>query len=705
MSENDKLENIKFNNNYKVNELSSPSIKKIRSIYESKIYDQNNYSKSKKNSDSEINSGSIYSKREATPKKINKYGVSQKESEEIIEDNKIPLIELVENENSYSGIYNGNVSVENTDNTINNEEENYESNNSEKPLKRKFDDNQEYEYENKYDNEEYEYNINEKKNRLNNIDDTYIRGNEYDNLNSENDISDEVQFNENENEHKEVDEINNEDHDIDIETEDYLAIEKNNVISSQDSSFAIVNESDNQSELKSDKEVINETEYNVQKLYEKSSAPLKNKVNGNYKYDSSSKRKENNNFSRSNNNSNETIHSDPTNSTSRKGLFKFKRFSSKKSSKTEESSKSDETPSKRKGSSSSNKFSSFFYKSTPKKEAENTPSAHLNSVDQDSSNKNKIQIDTSLKNVSDRNKRKRNSTDEEEENNSNSGLERQKVKKIRLLEQEIRTIQQSIELKQQELQMQYDNLIRTRNSLTDPTSEPLPDFISPSSSSDYNPMPPPLNIPKMNRSSRSNYNDYPFDTRSYQGDYDYQDGPFTSSEFRRFNNQRMTSHTKINMENNGRFPNSINSRYPSSSASFGYDEPSFYSNYNFNAKRRVKVRVDPLLQNAINYAKAAGNFECLRYLCEFEKIPNKYIDLRSIEEAASNNDLEELKSLLKHSWFYNIKRFFILLFKIIFLILIFGSILYFIDGLNEVLIALAATYVAICILYNWINRD
>jgi len=136
MSENDKLENIKFNNNYKVNELSSPSIKKIRSIYESKIYDQNNYSKSKKNSDSEINSGSIYSKREATPKKINKYGVSQKESEEIIEDNKIPLIELVENENSYSGIYNGNVSVENTDNTINNEEENYESNNSEKPLKR-----------------------------------------------------------------------------------------------------------------------------------------------------------------------------------------------------------------------------------------------------------------------------------------------------------------------------------------------------------------------------------------------------------------------------------------------------------------------------------------------------------------------------------------------------------------------------------------
>eukprot|EP00833_Pecoramyces_ruminatium_P003643 jgi/Orpsp1_1/1177675/evm.model.c7180000062383.1 len=120
-------------------------------------------------------------------------------------------------------------------------------------------------------------------------------------------------------------------------------------------------------------------------------------------------------------------------------------------------------------------------------------------------------------------------------------------------------------------------------------------------------------------------------------------------------------------------------------------------------RRKVKVHVDPLLRNAINYAKAAGNFECLKYLCEFEKIPNKYIDLRSIEEAAAHNDIEELKCLLKHSWFYDTKCYFILLIKIIFLTTIFGLILYCFNGLNEILIAFFITYIAICIIYNWIN--
>jgi len=122
-------------------------------------------------------------------------------------------------------------------------------------------------------------------------------------------------------------------------------------------------------------------------------------------------------------------------------------------------------------------------------------------------------------------------------------------------------------------------------------------------------------------------------------------------------------------------------------------------------RRKVKVHVDPLLRTAINYAKAAGNYECLRYLCEFEKIPNKYIDLRSIEEAAAHNDLEELRLLLKHSWIYDIKRYFVLIFKLLFLAAMFILILYCFNGFNEILIALFVTYIAICIIYNWISRD
>jgi len=514
-----------------------------------------------------------------------------------------------------------------------------------------------------------------------------------------------------------------------------------------------------------------------------------------------------------------------------KGLFGFKRFSRKNSKTEDSSSKTDD----------SSKFKSFFHRSSKKRkdDTSETPTL-LDSVDKVSSSgttpvntvpvtgeskptvsePEPVSESDTIKRVP---KRKRESSSDEE-NSGDAELEKQKVKKIRLIKEEIKSIQQSIELKQQELLLQYDNLVRTRNSLSDPSAEPLPDIIPPSSSSTLN----FNNNSKGGRpssastySNRPSYYDYPFEIPSFPGgDMDFQNTSFASSDFRRFSNPRFSNASRMNMEDNGRY--SMNSMYNNSFNNIPEEPPSFYTNYsthdgnsrfnpnrpsNINSnprfssasfnnnpnssyyskfepnlnnqnqpkkssffsffrrrkspspsdsfyhssstmmpsptsfdqtftgsdyskrnslisptmdvflskpfyyyfipltRRKVKVRVDPLLRNAINYARAAGNYDCLKYLCEFEKIPNKYVDLRSIEEAAAHNDIDELKFLLKHSWFYDIKRYFIFLFKMIILIGIFGLILYFFNGFNETLIALFVTYIIICITYNWIYRD
>jgi len=503
--------------------------------------------------------------------------------------------------------------------------------------------------------------------------------------------------------------------------------------------------------------------------------------------------------------SSDSLNSNDSNNS--KGLFGFK--FSRKNSKVEDSDKKEESKLPRKNSASS-KFSSFFHRTSSKTEKDQNTEAVSNNKNQTqktntigtSTNNDAIDQD-GVKRVP---KRKRDSSDGE--NESDVELDRQKVKKIRLLEEEIKTIQQSIELKQQELRLQYDNLIKTRNSLSDPSKEPIPEFVRPSSM-DFNNL-PPIYPSKMGRPStssnfsRSSYYDYPFEIPSYPGEFDTS---YASNDYRRFNSQRMSSASRMSMDDNGRYsfnpgpedpsfysnidggskfninPNrasnissntnprfsngSFYSKYepsnyqnsyisptspqssksglfsflrrrktptpdsmyaPSNSMTSSFDQsqnPMNISGGNFNklptmdvsltkpfyyyfiplTRRKVVVHVDPLLRNAINYAKAAGNFECLKYLCEFEKIPNKYVDLRSIEEAAAHNDIDELRFLLKHTWFYDLKCHFIRLFKIFFLLAIVGLILYCFNGLNEILIALFVTYVTLCVTYNWVNRE
>ncbi|OUM68266.1 hypothetical protein PIROE2DRAFT_4006, partial [Piromyces sp. E2] len=516
-----------------------------------------------------------------------------------------------------------------------------------------------------------------------------------------------------------------------------------------------------------------------------------------------------------------SIIGDSTDLNQGKSLFGFN-FSRKNSKVEGESNKKEEESELPRKNSATSKFTSFFHRTSSKPEKN-----HTAEVVSDTTNKTQTQQTTTvgtstMHDMIDQDevkrvpKRKRNSSDDE--NDSDIELERQKVKKIRLLEEEIKTIQESIKLKQEELQLQYDNLIKTRNSLSDPSKEPLPDFMHPSSM-DFNL--PPLYPSKINRPStssnfsRSSYYDYPFEIPSYPGEFDPQNTSYASNDYHRINhNQRMSSTSRMSMDDHGRYsfnpgpedpsffsnidgssskfninPNrastispTTNPRFSNSSFYSRYDPSNYQNSYisptspqppknglfsfmrrrktptpdpppmyapsnsmmssipsfdqsqnpmtnisgsNYKklpsmdvsltkpfyyyfiplTKRKVVVHVDPLLRNAINYARAAGNFDCLKYLCEFEKIPNKYVDLRSIEEAAAHNDIDELKFLLKHSWFYDLKRHFVRLFKILFLLAIVVLILYCFNGLNEILIALFVTYVSICVTYNWIHRE
>eukprot|EP00833_Pecoramyces_ruminatium_P012182 jgi/Orpsp1_1/1186214/evm.model.d7180000048946.1 len=122
MSDNEKSKFSKFNkNNYKDEDDESlvPDFIKLKSVYErnrTKIDQQKENSLSKKKTFNEINSF----QRAATPKKLNNYDISQEKNEKTIERNTVPLMKLVENENTDTDIFNEDVNY-----TGNSEEEDY----------------------------------------------------------------------------------------------------------------------------------------------------------------------------------------------------------------------------------------------------------------------------------------------------------------------------------------------------------------------------------------------------------------------------------------------------------------------------------------------------------------------------------------------------------------------------------------------------
>jgi len=837
MSDNENLNPINHTQGKRIDESSIPSINKIKSMYENKITTDQNENNLKKKKPTIVRKSSFSSQgsiKKSESKDYEKLGRKENNDESKEQDKNI----------KGSNVYNQ---------EMNNKGENHI--NRKQYLKRKYEDIEEpSEKSEKYDNSE-EISHLEYYNNSEIIGEEVSDSNEKYYISEENNDKSEIDYSL---EHPYESTENEVDVSIENTTEDVTSDNENNIdwsemnkeklnskkeyglsnsnksngnpskrvktgIDSEQTILAKTNSS-----LPVEESIKNETNTNTHELSSQQSSSSKYKSFFNSNTNSSSVKRTLSVSSSSSKDSDEMdVESNHTNES--KGIFGFKRFS-RKNSKTEDSS------SKTDGSS---KFKSFFHRSSKKRKEDTseTPTL-LDSVDKINSSgttptntvpvageskptvsePEPISESDTVKRVP---KRKRESSSDDE-NGGDAELEKQKVKKIRLIKEEIKSIQQSIELKQQELLLQYDNLLRTRNSLSDPTAEPLPDIIPPSSSSTLN-----FNNSKGGRpssastfSNRPSYYDHPFEIPSFPGgDMDFQNTSLASSDFRRFSNPRFSNASRMNMEDNGRYsmnsmynsfnnipeepssfytnystndgnsrfnpnrPSNINSNPRFSSTSFNNNlNSSYYSKFepnlnsqnqpkksnffsffrrrksptphdsfyhssstmmpsptsfdpNFSSsdyskrnsflsptmdvflskpfyyyfipltRRKVKVRVDPLLRNAINYARAAGNYDCLKYLCEFEKIPNKYVDLRSIEEAAAHNDIDELKFLLKHSWFYDIKRYFIFLFKMIILITIFGLILYFFNGFNETLIALFVTYIIICITYNWIYRD
>ncbi|ORX46579.1 hypothetical protein BCR36DRAFT_413889 [Piromyces finnis] len=819
MSNND----ISLNNKYKyskkdhINETSIPSINKIRALYENKPNnDQINYSEHKKELDTSKRS-TIVSKNDSV-NKINKKEEFKVEKSNYENDNDNMIF-------SEDDIYNYDMDtkekiyIENKSLKRKHTEEEY-YNDSEKHTDSKIEEEYDSEdnvllsYVNDYENSEEENSNDEqlkiKKSRFNYSSD---EKNEQIINDSENNINETIYSN-SEDSFKRNDDFSrlNEEKNLQIDSDD--SDDSNKKYQQQSSKKKINNNNNNNNNKDNNSNNINMDSMphmnNVEesKLLsnEISSKPSKfrpfffpNRSSTN----NSSSIKDTLSKSSSSSDSSDSPDNEYVDSNNDKGLFGFN------ISRKNEKVNKEESKISRKNS-SSNKFTSFFYKSSKINNNTNDGSNIDKKIQANAGNSSTSNDTMNQDEIKKTLKRKRDSSIDDE-NNSNDELEKQKVKKIRLLQEEIKSIQQSIELKQEELRLQYNKLIKTRNSLSDPSKEPIPNFIRPSSI-DFNSVQSsfPFKMGRQSTSSnfsRSSFYDYPFEVHPFPNDFDQQNSSFTSNDFRRFSNQQMPSFSRMSMDNNGRYSfnhngpedpsfysnnysnfdgssnfninpnrtsninsnpnpmfsnNSFSSRYdpnlshaqsnyhnsfisptssqPSKSGLFSFmrrrktqGPESMYASSNsmMNSfdqsqnpmtnissgstiklptmdvsltkpfyyyfipltRRKVIVHVDPLLRNAINYAKAAGNFECLRYLCEFEKIPNKYVDLRSIEEAAAHNDIDELKFLLKHSWFYDLKHYFTIFIKVIFLFIVIVSILYYFNELNEILIALFISYI------------